>query len=123
MVEDSSPVLPDSVWIRRECFAAQKRVAMPWIKSRGLDFTHRITTLIHTLPTLRRGKNVVDESAQLQLLFLYYFSFKKRLDSYLNFALDLSNDWGSHQYHINLFLWLITKLDSATFSQEKRSRS
>ena len=97
MVEDSSPVLPDSVWIRRECFAAQKRVVMPWVKSRGLDFTHRITTLINPLPTLRRVNNVVDESSQLQLLFLYYFSLKKRSDSYLNFALDLSNDWGSLQ--------------------------
>ena len=97
MVEDSSSVLPDSVWIRRECFAAQKRVVMPWIKSHGLEFTHRITTLIHPLPTLRRGNNVVDESSQLQLLFLYYFSYKKRSDSSLKFDLDLSNDWGSPQ--------------------------
>jgi hypothetical protein len=76
MVEDSSSVRPDSVWIRRECFAAQNRVVMPWIKSRELDFAHSITTLIHPFPTLRRGKNVVDESSQLQLLLLYHFCFK-----------------------------------------------
>jgi hypothetical protein len=97
MIEVSSPVLPDSVWIRRECFAAQNRVEMPWTKSRRLDFAHRITTLIHPLPTLRRGTNEVDKSSQLQLLFLYNFSLRKRSDSYLNFALDLSNDWGSPQ--------------------------
>ena len=76
MVEYSSPVLPDSVWIRRECFAAQNRVEMPWTKSRKLDFAHRITTLIHPLPTLHRGKTVVAESTQLQLVFLYNFYFK-----------------------------------------------
>ena len=76
MVEDPCPVLPDSVWIRRECFAAQNRVEMPWTKSRKLDFAHRITTLIHPLPTLRRGKNVVDESSQLQLLTVHIFSLK-----------------------------------------------
>jgi hypothetical protein len=70
MVEDSNPVRPDSVCIRRECFAMQNRVEMPWTKSRKLDFAHRITTLIHPLPTLRRGNNGVDESTQLQLLFL-----------------------------------------------------
>jgi len=75
MVEDLNPVLPDSVWIRRECFAAQNRVEMPWIKSRKLDFAHRITTLIHPLPTLHRGNNVVDGSTQLQLLFSYNYSF------------------------------------------------
>jgi hypothetical protein len=72
----TNPVLPDSVWIRRKCFAAQNRVVMPWTKSRKLDFDHNITTLIHPLPTLRRGNNVVEERSQLQLLFLYHFSSK-----------------------------------------------
>jgi hypothetical protein len=70
MVEDSNPVRPDSVWIGRECFAAQNHVVMPWAKSRTLDFAHRITTLSHPLPTLCRGNKGVDESTQLQLLFL-----------------------------------------------------
>ena len=76
MVSGLNAVLPDCVWIRRACFAAQNRMEMPWTKSRKLDFAHRITTLIHPLPTLRRGKNVVDEGSQLQLLFLYIFSLK-----------------------------------------------
>ncbi len=50
----------DCVWIRGECFATRNRVEMPWIKSRRLDFTHRIPTLIHPLPTLRQGKKVLD---------------------------------------------------------------
>jgi hypothetical protein len=76
MVSGLNAVLPDSVWIRRACFAAQNRMEMPWTKSRKLDFAHRITTLIHPLPTLHRGKTVVAESTQLQLVFLYNFYFK-----------------------------------------------
>lgn len=53
------PVL-DFVWIRGECFATQKRVEMPWIKSRRLDFAHSIPTLIYPLPTLRQRKKVLD---------------------------------------------------------------
>jgi hypothetical protein len=61
MVDDPSSVLPDFVWRRRECFAAQKRGIMPWTKFRKLDFAHSITPLIHPLPTLRRRKNEVDD--------------------------------------------------------------
>ena len=50
----------DCVWIRRECFAARKRMEMLWTKSRRLDFAHSIPTLIHPFPTLRQGNKVLD---------------------------------------------------------------
>lgn len=50
----------DSVWTRREYFVTRNRVEMPWIKSRKLDFTHSIPTLIHPLTTLRQMKKALD---------------------------------------------------------------
>jgi hypothetical protein len=34
----------------------EKRVGKPWTKARRFAFDHRFPTLIHLLPTLRRGK-------------------------------------------------------------------
>jgi len=49
-----------SVWTRRECFAARKRMEMLWTKARRLAFAHSIPTLIHPFPTLRQGPKVLD---------------------------------------------------------------
>jgi len=47
----------------------EKRMEKPWTKARKLAFDHRFPTLIHPLPTLRRGNKGVDGRRFQQLLF------------------------------------------------------
>ncbi len=52
----------DFVWIRREYFAAQKRMEKLWTNLAS-SFDHSFTTLIHLLPTLRRAQEVRQQNA------------------------------------------------------------
>jgi hypothetical protein len=69
---------------------------MLWTKSRKLDFPHSITTLIPPLLPRYTGERMwLTEALNYSYYFLYNFSFKDAQILNLNFAFDLTKDWGS----------------------------
>jgi hypothetical protein len=70
---------PDSVWIRREYFAAQNRGEKPWTKTSQACFCPHLyppySPLTHTPP----GEEILDGRNNQQLLFDVNI-FKKRLE-------------------------------------------